>query len=99
MIAKTNKRIDIVFPSRGCSFHKRKICVCVLQSSQNNKSTCFDDNFQKAKNILLKPLLLKFIYSERQSLELRPLSPYGGWGGGGAGLGGIFPFSIHQTSE
>ena len=31
-----------------------------VQSSQNDKNTCFDDNFQKAKNILLKPLLLKF---------------------------------------
>ena len=28
------------------------------------KSTCFDDNFHKVKNILLKPLLLKFkVYS------------------------------------
>ena len=38
-----------------------KSTFCVLQSSQNDdKNTCFDDNFQKAKNILLKQLLLKF---------------------------------------
>ena len=65
---------------------KYKSIFCVLQSSQNDKNCCFDDNSQKAKNILLKPLLLKVIYSERQSLEPRPSSPSGG---GGWGLGGI----------
>ena len=46
---------------------------------------------QKAKNILLKPLLLKFIYSERQSLELRPLSPFRR---GGEGLRAGFRWNI-----
>ena len=76
--------------------------LCVQESSQNDKNTWFDDNFQKAKNILLKPLLLKFIYSERQSLELRPLSPSGGggWGAGWVeycyciGYGFLTPFGL-----
>ena len=62
---KQTKGLISYFQVSVVDFTSEKVnFFCVLGSSQNDKNTCFDDNFHKAKNILLKPLLLKFkVYS------------------------------------
>ena len=64
------------------------------------KNTCFDDNFQKAKNILLKPLLLKFkvylFWTAKSGAKafILPLSPSGGGGLYCKGYGFLTSFGL-----
>ena len=61
MLAKTKKTIDIIFQVGLFISQAQNISQFFVYYNQAKMIKIpLDDNFQKAKNILLKPLLLKF---------------------------------------